>query len=789
MVIGYFTGQSYFDYAWWIYRVEISETGVVVTPVSTGGPEQPLDYTAVAIAANEESVLVSKEAYIGGVTYAQLLQFSTDGVFERVLLSCPSEYENESYYAVSPDYTTVFILRRAAPGSLDVVLYQVELGPDEATLDDATIVASLEGEWSSAGVVFRFMGSALIVGFGYEPDGMEWWKIDSGAFVGIPLKPTELEDESLPPPVVGGYNGKVLLYDYDNDVSFVSYPSGSPPFMQMFEETVSAIPGMPDIAGWSVKYVARAGADGEPPEPPEITGFWVDLVESSQSISSVIQFVALTAATSSDAGAAAFKVTSGGFDAPDGAEGFDAATGVVFATMQGIDQVSVPMPVPALPDVMAGLVSMMFAAQDASETADASAGTSAVAGQGIDAPQSPDSAVDYVQSAIGINVDAGEPPLPLVAGLFVAPWPQMQGLAGFSLDLLESAAHVGPMLDSQDGVGVAGRGAAHSLAASAGEFAALVTAGALADDASFWVLFDAMADAVAASGLVSDDIAYIQRLHDAALLSGLASSSVEASALVACHALASDFVHDGFSEAIESAGVAQADFASVFTAACTAADAVLAEAALSDGITLSAMVEDEALAGSEVLTQAELVQHIRSDAAVVLHFQLDDGRYTAWTMNADSRASTRYENYPFNSFMRIGGRHYGMTDTGLCRLGGDTDNGDPVRATIRLGLSNLSSRAVKHVPSVYLGYSAKGDLLLRAIVTDHLDGRRIAHTYRLHAQGAASTREGRVKLGRGLSAVFYDFEVENLNGADFEIESIEFMPVIVTRRLRGNAGQ
>ena len=38
---------------------------------------------------------------------------------------------------------------------------------------------------------------------------------------------------------------------------------------------------------------------------------------------------------------------------------------------------------------------------------------------------------------------------------------------------------------------------------------------------------------------------------------------------------------------------------------------------------------------------------------------------------------------------------------------------------------------------------------------------------------------------RGLKAVDWDFEIENVDGGDFELSSIEFRPLILDRRTRG----
>ncbi len=52
-------------------------------------------------------------------------------------------------------------------------------------------------------------------------------------------------------------------------------------------------------------------------------------------------------------------------------------------------------------------------------------------------------------------------------------------------------------------------------------------------------------------------------------------------------------------------------------------------------------------------------------------------------------------------------------------------------------------------------------------------------------RGAVVNRENRIVFGKGLQSVDWDWVLENVDGADFDIGSIEFRPVILTRRTRG----
>jgi hypothetical protein len=43
--------------------------------------------------------------------------------------------------------------------------------------------------------------------------------------------------------------------------------------------------------------------------------------------------------------------------------------------------------------------------------------------------------------------------------------------------------------------------------------------------------------------------------------------------------------------------------------------------------------------------------------------------------------------------------------------------------------------------------------------------------------------EQRVDIGRGLRSNYWNFELMNREGADFEIDTIKFMPIVLERRI------
>lgn len=290
------------------------------------------------------------------------------------------------------------------------------------------------------------------------------------------------------------------------------------------------------------------------------------------------------------------------------------------------------------------------------------------------------------------------------------------------------------------------------------------------------------------AGVALDHTGYA-RITSALLLGGQAASLREAHGLLV-DALA---LRELASAAEYLTLVSEAEFAAAVDVAYAAAARLADIAAMAVGVTtnatLYALLRDDVDFNATQLATYEGFAALRDTLGFALSSVVDNGQFTAWTMNTDSKGATKYTNYPFNSFMQIGGVWHGVADDGLYRLGGPDDDGEAIRSKLRLGMAALGTRLSSHAVSAYFGYTADGDLRLKVVTADSQTGTREAHVYRLYANDAAgSMRNSRSKIGKGLKAVYWDFVIENVDGANFELDCVEILPLVLDRRLRGNAG-
>ena len=213
---------------------------------------------------------------------------------------------------------------------------------------------------------------------------------------------------------------------------------------------------------------------------------------------------------------------------------------------------------------------------------------------------------------------------------------------------------------------------------------------------------------------------------------------------------------------------------------------IMDEATAEDSVTpllhLMVALSDEATAEDETLSLQHLIALIEEDAGAWATFKFADEAYTGWVMNTDGeRPLSEYQGFNFNSFAEIGGRYYGAADDGLYLLEGTDDAGTPIDASIKTMMIDFGSAQQKRVQAAYLGYTASGKLLLKVRAVD--GGELKEYWYEAQDLSAQAPREQMVRIGRGLRSRYWQFELVNVDGADFELDAFELYPVVLNRRV------
>ena len=152
-----------------------------------------------------------------------------------------------------------------------------------------------------------------------------------------------------------------------------------------------------------------------------------------------------------------------------------------------------------------------------------------------------------------------------------------------------------------------------------------------------------------------------------------------------------------------------------------------------------------------------------------------EGAEEVWVVSEEGQ-TTRYENFGFNSFAKIGGSYYGAKSDGVYLLEGDDDYGSPVRSSIGFGNNNFGTSLRKRLLNAYLNVASKGKMAMNV----SSDGDNF--TYEARRSDTEMTVQ-RVDFGKGLNANNYTLSVMNIEGCDFDLADVEILPAVSTRRI------
>jgi len=189
----------------------------------------------------------------------------------------------------------------------------------------------------------------------------------------------------------------------------------------------------------------------------------------------------------------------------------------------------------------------------------------------------------------------------------------------------------------------------------------------------------------------------------------------------------------------------------------------------------------DAQAADELQGLSHYLANLRDYANGWVGFRLGDEDFTGWVMNTEGDMPlSEYTNYEFNSFCRVGDVYLGAADAGLYLLDGATDAGEPIESAVRTMMLDFGSPAMKRVRHAYLGYTSDGSLMLK--VRTVTNGELKEQWYEAQELPAQAPREQMIQLGRGLRSRYWQFELVNVDGADFELDMLELHPVYLNRR-------
>ncbi|MHC4310873.1 MAG: hypothetical protein ACYSW3_00195 [Planctomycetota bacterium] len=156
--------------------------------------------------------------------------------------------------------------------------------------------------------------------------------------------------------------------------------------------------------------------------------------------------------------------------------------------------------------------------------------------------------------------------------------------------------------------------------------------------------------------------------------------------------------------------------------------------------------------------------------------------YLGICMELTGMRLSQYRNYNFNSMCKFGDAYLGANDLGIFVLdSGQTDAGTAIEAFFEIVTSDFGAVNQKRFRSMYIGYEANGELVLT--VKDDENNER---AYTLEPIFADSSQHGqKVAIGRDGKGRYWMVRIDNVGGADFSVDRITAIPVLLGRKPPG----
>ena len=140
-------------------------------------------------------------------------------------------------------------------------------------------------------------------------------------------------------------------------------------------------------------------------------------------------------------------------------------------------------------------------------------------------------------------------------------------------------------------------------------------------------------------------------------------------------------------------------------------------------------------------------------------------------------ASTQYCNFNFNSMCVLNGVALGANSDGIYSLfDADNDDGTDIDAFFELVTTDFGALETKKVRFVYVHLETSGDLKIKLQVDEGTE-----QTFLIPAKkiGQLQHRAYRVDGRNDLRGVYWRARVENTDGCDFSVDSIEALLMLL----------
>lgn len=287
-----------------------------------------------------------------------------------------------------------------------------------------------------------------------------------------------------------------------------------------------------------------------------------------------------------------------------------------------------------------------------------------------------------------------------------------------------------------------------------------------------------VSETTAFTGTTSASAKRLLKLAERLLITGIASNTMEAAVIASASIALTEIVYSGkgasLSDSVQLTGL----LSGLALLVPVVFEQLLFTSIPSGQLTVLCSNEVTIEIGSSITPSAIFKNILSENLSFTVGFGLGDSSIVGYAMNTRNNALTQYDNFPFNSFTKIGETYYGASSSGLYALEGNTDDGDEILASATLGIMDFSGDSKTLLGDCFLAMRSDGEILLKIKSDDNVE-----RWYKVSStDGVLGDR--RTKPAKGVKSRYWTFTLENIDGSDFEISELTIVPVALKRRLQ-----
>jgi hypothetical protein len=156
----------------------------------------------------------------------------------------------------------------------------------------------------------------------------------------------------------------------------------------------------------------------------------------------------------------------------------------------------------------------------------------------------------------------------------------------------------------------------------------------------------------------------------------------------------------------------------------------------------------------------------------------DSQVWTTWVLNTKNLAVSEYDRFDFHSFAKYDNLYYGAKNDGIYLLSGDYDEAWLIKSALKTGILDFQNDFQKKMPRMYLGIRNDDTMVLKTITNEGVE-----RWYQMK-DNQTGVAKSRVTGTQGVKSAYWQFELVNVTGDDFDVRDIQLMPILTSRRIK-----